>query len=279
MSLSPQHIDEAADVLASRRRSGEQGPRLPDACRPADLASALAIQAAVLARLGHAVGAWKCGSPAPGRVVVAPILASTVHHAGTDDIGTTCPVWARQGHARVEPELAFVLGHDLPPREAPYTADEVLAAVASAHLALELIDSRYTDRGGVSFEENLADGLVNQGLLLGPAVDLAKARSASMLRITVRQAADGELLSKHDGRHPDGAPCDPLVWLANHLRTEGDGLRAGQAVITGSYAGSFELPVDRALAIEYAEAQALGGDELGRMVCRFSPKAAPAVAA
>ncbi|RZL12015.1 MAG: 2-keto-4-pentenoate hydratase [Rubrivivax sp.] len=274
MTLSPRHIDEAAEVLASRRVSGQQGPRLPDACRPTDLASALAIQAAVLARLGDAVGAWKCGSPAPGRVVVAPILASTVHHAGLEGSGTDCPVWARKGHARVEPELAFVLGRDLPPREAPYTADDVLAAVASAHLALELIDSRYADRGGVSFEENLADGLVNQGLLLGPAVELAKARHAAMLRITIRQGIDGELLSKHDGRHPDGAPCDPLVWLANHLRTAGDGLRAGQAVITGSYAGSFELPLDQVLAIDYAEAQALGGHELGRMVCRFAPKRA-----
>lgn len=279
MTLSRHHINEAAALLASRRLSGQQGPRLPEACRPGDLASALAIQAAVLSRLSDTVGAWKCGSPTAGRVVVAPILASTVHRAQADDSSAACPVWARKGHARVEPELAFVLGHDLPPREAPYTADEVMAAVASAHLALELIDSRYTDRGSLSFEESLADSLVNQGLLLGPAVDLAKARGASMLRITVRQAVDGELLSKHDGRHPDGAPCDPLVWLANHLRTQGSGLRAGQAVITGSYAGSFELPLDQALAIDYAEAQALGGDELGRMVCLFSPKAAPDAAA
>jgi hypothetical protein len=274
MILSRDHIEQAAELLASRRIQGTQGPRLPEACRPADLASALAIQAAVLERLGDTAGAWKCASPAPGRLVVAPIASRTVHHASSRDGGLPCPVRARQGHARVEPELAFVLGQDLPPREAPYSADEVLAAVVSAHLALELIDSRYADRGSLSFEENLADSLVNQGLLLGPAVDLSKARGASMLRISVRQAADGELLSKHDGRHPDGAPCAPLIWLANHLRTQGVGLRAGQAVITGSYAGSFELPLDHTLSIDYAEAQALGGDELGRMVVRFALQSA-----
>ncbi len=271
MSLRPDQIAQAATILATRRQRGEQGPRLPEACRPADAASALAIQAAVTAQLQDTIAAWKCGTPALGRVVVAPIHGRTLHHAGSEpDHHKPCPVRAGQGQARVEPELAFVLGHDLPPRDEPYTPAEVDAAIAQAHMALELIDSRYADRGSVSFEENLADGLVNQGLLLGPAVPLADARGASMLRITVRHAASGELIVKHDGRHPDAAPCAPLYWLANHLRAEGIGLKAGQAVITGSYAGAFELPLNEDLMIEYAEAQALGGDALGTMAVRFS---------
>jgi 2-keto-4-pentenoate hydratase len=188
-------------------------------------------------------------------------------------------VRVRSQQARIEPELAFVLGRDLPPRDEPYTPAEVDAAIASAHMALELIDSRYADRGGVSFEENLADGLVNRGLLLGTALNLADARGASMLRITVRSAADGQLVVKHDGRHPDAAPCAPLYWLANHLRTQGPGLKAGQAVITGSYAGSFELPLDQDLLIEYAEAQALGGDALALMPVRFQAIPAPSALA
>jgi 2-keto-4-pentenoate hydratase len=43
----------------------------------------------------------------------------------------------------------------------------------------------------------------------------------------------------------------PIVWLANFLRVRGLGLHAGQAVITGSYAGVLELPVGRDLRIGF----------------------------
>ena len=42
-----------------------------------------------------------------------------------------------------EPEFAFRMARDLPPRETPYSVDEVLAAVATLHPAIELPDSRY----------------------------------------------------------------------------------------------------------------------------------------
>jgi 2-keto-4-pentenoate hydratase len=52
------------------------------------------------------------------------------------------------------------------------------------------------------------------------------------------------------------------VWLANFLRERGLGLQAGQAVITGSYAGVLELPRGRQLHI--------GFGALGTLSIRFS---------
>lgn len=253
------HIAAAAAILVARRSSGEQGPRLPASCRPADLDAALAIQAAVTAQLGDRIAAWKCGLPAAGRVVLAPIYAGTVHVA---DDNARCALRVRAGQARVEPELAFILGHELPARESPYTPAEVDAAIARTHLALELIDSRYSDAADASFADNLADGLLNQGLFIGPEVDGAAACAASAMpfRITVASGETSELA----GQHPNGEPRAPLYWLAEYLRSTGRGLQAGQAVITGSYAGCIGLPLEQDIAIQYGE--------LGTLTVRFAQK-------
>lgn len=244
---------DSARILVARRLSGEQGARLPESCRPATLQEAFDVQQAVSALLGERQGrhvqAWKCGLPVHDCLIAAPIYAHTVH-AGT---GHPCPVWTREGLVRVEPELAFVLGRDLPPRDAPYAPEEVDAAIASTHLALELIDTRYTpdEAAQASFAEKLADGLVNQGLFIGPEVEAQASRVATAFEVLVRLADGAE--TRHAGRHPNGPPRSPLYWLAEFLRAQGQGLKAGQAVITGSYGGSFTLPVGQDIAIRYGD--------------------------
>jgi 2-keto-4-pentenoate hydratase len=163
---------------------------------------------------------------------------------------------------RVEPELAFIFGHDLPARDLPYTQAEVDAAITGTHLALELIDSRYSDMTDVGFAEILADGLVNQGLFIGPQIDAEQARTAGELAIRILPASGAE--KQLAGRHPDGQPRAPLYWLVEFLRSKGQGLKAGQAVITGSYAGSVDLPVGEDIAIQYGD--------LGLLTVQFARK-------
>lgn len=256
MSQVPFPVTNAATILAERRGSGEQGPRLPESCRPLQVDTALAIQAAVTEQLGDRIGAWKCGMPAEGRVVLAPIYAGTIHAANP------CPAWAHAGQVRVEPELAFILGRDLPARDAPYTPSDVDAAIARTHLALELIDSRYSDPADATFVENLADGLLNQGLFIGPQVDSDQARTTGTMSIRISPETGQEV--QLEGQHPNADPRAPLYWLAEFLRSKGQGLQAGQAVITGSYAGSFDVPVDRQIAIQYGS--------LGVLTVRFAQR-------
>jgi len=246
----------AAAILADRRRSGQPGERLPPDLRPQDAATALAIQAGVTQQLGEGVAAWKCGLPSEGRPVLAPIYAASVQRR------SPCLAWARGGQVRIEPELAFILGRDLPPRTAPYQPAEIDAAIASTHLALELIDSRYRDPGPADFFENLADGLLNQGLYLGPQVDMEQSRNAGELTLSIRTGAEDSRLLQ--GRHPAVEPRAPLYWLAEFLRSRGLGLLAGQAVITGSYAGSFDLPVAQEIVMQYGE--------LGRLQLSFAAR-------
>lgn len=254
MSESP--ITGAASILAARRRNGEQGPRLPEWCRPRDIDTALAIQAAVSGQLGERIGGWKCGTPSEGRVVLAPIYAGTIH------VCSPCAAWAHAQQVRIEPELAFILGADLPARDAPYAPAEIDAAIVRTHLALELIDSRYSDPAEAGFAENLADGLLNQGLFIGPHVDDEQARTAAVMTIRVLSGAGKARL--FEGRHPNAEPRAPLYWLAEFLRRKGQGLQAGQAVITGSYAGSIDVPVGQEIIIEYGA--------LGTLSVRITPR-------
>lgn len=256
MTLSSDAVRQAAVELATRRKAGQHGPRLADACRPQSLVDALAIQREVSAHMADAIGGWKCGTPTDDRVVVAPIYAQTISSS------EHCPVWSTQGQVRVEPELAFVIGCDLPLRDQAYDADEVESAIARVHLALELIDSRYDDQAELTFADRLADGLVNQGLWLGPQVPWALAKAAR--RFPVRWSVGEGAAAVLPGQHPNDDPLAPLHWLVDHLRTTGQGLQSGQVVITGSYAGTFPCPLDQALHFAYGD--------LGHFTVRFQAR-------
>lgn len=254
----------AAAILAQRRRQGLQGPRLPDSLRPGTLQEAMAIQLAVTPLMGDEVGGWKCGTPGPDKLVVAPIYASTIHRQTEGQ--PCCPVWSSEGKVRVEPELAFVIGRDLPARALPYAPDEIDEAISATHLALELIDSRYDDPAVLSFADKLADGLVNQGLWIGPEVD---GDAASLVRVmSIGVKVNGVAEPVRAGQHPDPLPRLPLYWLVEYLRDQGVGLRAGQCVITGSYAGTFPLPVGPQVRVSFGD--------LGDVNVCFAAKPQPA---
>jgi 2-keto-4-pentenoate hydratase len=256
------YAQEAAAILVERRQLGIQGDRLPASCRPRSLEEALAIQGAVTERwcdlMDDSIGGWKCLLPPHDKLIVGPIYTRTI-----DSIAPVA-LWPKRSDAklaRIEPELAFFFGQGLPPREQPYTAAEVDAAISRTHMALEFINCRYSDPAECAFPEMLADGLVNQGLFIGPEVNAEIARNAEAFTINVTH--NGEI-SGHQGKHPNGNPRAPLYWLAEFLRSQGQGIVAGQAIITGSYAGVLEVPMNTEVTLDYAG--------LGSMKVSFTAK-------
>jgi len=236
--------EAAARLLVAARLARRPGPRLPESCRPRDLDAALAIQQRVSDLLAHPIGGWKCALPTLGKIIVAPVYAPS--------ICTTphCPEFMNS-HVRVEPEIAFVFRHGLPSRDKPYGEAEVRSAIGETCLALEILGCRYEEPQQVSFVELLADGLFNQGLVLGPRVPDGVARHLETMTLSVE--APDSAPSNYAGRHPDGHPLAPVCWLANFLSSRGKELSAGQVVISGSYAGVLELPVATPLRIRFGE--------------------------
>jgi 2-keto-4-pentenoate hydratase len=246
-------IKAAAQYLTELRNTGRFGARLPEASRPATLEDALKIQDRMIRVYGQEVGGFKCSVPTAERTLMAPIFAPTIV------TGVPCYVRAATPQAgdtaRIEPEIAFVLGRDLPPRATPYSEAEVRAAIGEVRLVLELLGSRYIDPEGLPFLEMLADCVSNQGLFLGPAVSggLAAPLSEFALRIERTDGTAPQVLLAQTGKHPNGHPLLPLYWMANFQSTRGAGLRAGQIVTTGSYAGMVDVPLAAPLRIQFGD--------------------------
>jgi 2-keto-4-pentenoate hydratase len=234
--------DAAATELARRRREGRRGPRLDPSIRPITLTEAFAVQHRVAARLGT-IGGWKCAMPSADRMNAAPLFTSTIFR------GAHATVHARGAMAQIEPEIAFVFSRDLAPRSKPYDEAEVLGAVGEAHLVLEILGNRYDDPASVSYPELLADGMNNEGLIVGPVVENPATRALDAFQVNI-SGVDGFHLERA-GRHPDGHPTKPAVWLANFLRERGERLRAGQIVTTGSYAGALDVPLATPLKVTF----------------------------
>lgn len=239
---------DAARFLIAARDAGVPGPRLPADCRPQTQGQAFAVQRSTARLLRETrrddIAAWKSALPTPEKSVVAPIYTSTVHFSATS------PVPSHGTVVRVEPEIAFELARDLPAREQAYSEAEIDAAVGGARLALEVLGCRYALPEHASLPELLADHMFNLGLVLGPRIASADDAPASM---AITLSVDGQDAEQHAGIHPNGRPKAGLYWLANFLREQGTGLRAGQHVITGSYAGFLDVPAGRDIEIAYGD--------------------------
>jgi 2-keto-4-pentenoate hydratase len=237
--------EAAARQLVAARRARRPGDRLPESLRPADSEAALAIQRRVTEILGEPIGGWKAALPLPGKTRMAPIYASNIHS------GSPCPVLASGNVARIEMEIAFVLGRDLAPRADAYTEAEIRAAISETRLALELLGGRYADAAAVSAEEKLADGMENQGLFVGPVVPDGLNRPLDVIPVKI-EGPNGVLLDRN-GTNPSGHPLAPLYWLANFLASRGESLTAGQIVTTGSYCGVAEVPLATPLRMTFGD--------------------------
>lgn len=223
------HAETAARLLVDARRTGRKLAHLPPECRPADKAAAYAIHDATMRELG-AIGGWKVGAAGPdAEPGCAPLPASLFYPSPA-----RLPA-AKFGLLGIETEVAFRMVRDLPKRATPYSRDEVLAAVASVHPAIELVDSRYADMKAQDPLSLLADLQSNAGFVYGPARthDLA----IDQTRQAVKQMFDGAVTAERVGGNVAGDVIRLLVWLANHLAARGSGLTAGQFVTTGSCTG------------------------------------------
>ncbi len=225
--MDQQHITQAATLLVTARREGTRLAELPATCRPTTVADAHAIQDAVAAQLHQPIGAYKAAAPANDEPWRGLIYAPTIHPSPA-----RMPV-AEVPDCGVEGEVAFRFRRDLPSRAAPYTHDDVAAAV-DACAAIEVITSRFQDQAARSTLEKLADCVSNGGLV--HAQPIADWQSLDFANIHVSLLVNGAAVLDQKGGHPTKDPLGTAVALVNMLRN-GPGVRAGQFVTCGSYTG------------------------------------------
>ncbi|MGH3359368.1 MAG: 2-keto-4-pentenoate hydratase [Nocardioidaceae bacterium] len=225
-------ISEAADLLWNTWQAGTTVAALPADIRPQDQQQAMAIQRSVSGRIGATFG-WKVGATAPASQaflgVDAP-LAGALHERFRLEDGEPMSL-SGQLMRLAEPEFAFRMATDV---DGSASLDDVIAAVDSMHLAIEVPDSRYDSFDGVDGLQILADGVCTGSFLLGPGIDgwadLDLADQAVALHVNGDHVADGS------GATVLGDPRKSLHWLASELPRFGLALRAGDIVTTGTAA-------------------------------------------
>lgn len=227
------HADAVQLLLSARRDPTQKLHCLPEVMRPQTEEQSYLIQRGVMAALGP-IGAWKVGSPHPaGPFTCAPIAEAAVQASPGQVLTEHCT------DGGVEAEICVRLAHDLPPRATPYTPEDLRAAIATAHTAIEVLQSRYVDVDAVDPLSNLADSASNFGLVVGPAIPDWTALDLAAESVGV--VVNGAEIKRRTG-NPAGDMTRLLVWLANHGAAWAGGLRAGQYVTTGSWTGKEFVP-------------------------------------
>lgn len=231
------NILAAAKVIAGARRKRTPLKSLADDIAPQDEAEGYRIQRAVhdllLPHLGAFVG-YKigCTSPVMQQYLDIPHpCAGGVFAKGVHDSGASLRAgdYVRVG---VECEIAVRIARDLPPSEAPFTAEWVAEAIEAYYPAIEIVDDRYVEWETMGAPTLVADDFFAAGCVLGKAI--ARSAAPDLLGVTGRAVINGTEAGQGTGADVLGHPHNALAWLANHLAAEGKGLHAGQIVLTGS---------------------------------------------
>lgn len=144
---------------------------------------------------------------------------------------------------RVEAEIAFIMGKDLPLGD--LTRDDILAATAQVAPALEILDTRILradpDTGKARVvTDTISDNAANAGIVLGSerhdprAVDLRWAGAIV--------SRNGEVEETGLGAGVLNDPVTSVLWLARRMETYGQRIEAGDIVLSGSFIRPVECP-------------------------------------
>jgi len=236
-------IDRAAAILAEARLDRRRLAALPETCRPRSPDEGYAVQARAHERLSAAgwgaIAGLKIGCTTAvmqrylgiGEPCAGGVFGHATHREAAD---FRCADHHRIG---VEFEIAVLLGADLPPRTGGYRRDEVAPAVAACMAAIEIVDIRYEDYGGLGAPTLIADDFFNVGSVLG--APCSAWRRLDLARLQGRALLNGAEIGNGEGRDILGHPLEALAWLASCWSRLGRTVPAGAFVSLGSFVETF----------------------------------------
>jgi len=237
LSTSPLAV-KAADAFVNSWVSGvritpDAYPQAPETVQ-AMYETHLAIQQHPLVadKLGGLAG-YKLGAigGAGEPCLYAPLFGNYLVDAPGDGLSAAAiNLW------QIEPEIALVMGDDLPARAdgEPHSVEAVWACVSKVALCIECCGKRglpeayaATSKLG-SYQDTLSSG----GVVLGPRLDLLTV--SDVRSCATKLYVNDDLLAEGKGASaPEGGPAEALTWLANHLNGRGLSLGRGELVATG----------------------------------------------
>jgi 2-keto-4-pentenoate hydratase len=247
---------QAADLMLEARRTAAPVDDLPNALQPTSLEEAYFMQDAMARSLQpEGIRDWKVGAPAPDATpMFGPMIAAWVADNGV--------LLAEKRHRLrgLEAEISFLIGKDLPPRAVPYSRDEVVAAIASCHPAIEELEAGVTLPAKAARFSMIGDLQMHGGFVHGPAV--ANWQTIDFARESVSLSVDGEVLVDRTASNTAGTDLLRLVlYLANEGSARTGGLKRGGWITTGSWTGNSFASAGSQVEVRFSTA--------GRVSLRF----------
>jgi 2-keto-4-pentenoate hydratase len=130
---------------------------------------------------------------------------------------------------KAEAEVALVLADDL--NKADATAADVAAATDYAVAAIEIVDSRIAD-WKITFADTVADNGSSAFFVLG--ADRKPLDGLDLYTCGMVLEINGAIASLGAGAACLGHPLNAAAWLARALAANGEGLHAGDILLTGA---------------------------------------------
>ena len=147
---------------------------------------------------------------------------------------------------RVEVEVGFVLGDDLPGEGC--TVDDVIRATDYVVPAIELIDSRIAD-WKIGIFDTIADNASSAGLVLGK--ERRKPDELDLTAIDATLTRNGERVATGRSDAVLGNPALAVAWLAEKVASFGVRLEAGHVVLPGSCTRAYDVKAGDSVVADF----------------------------
>jgi 2-oxo-hept-3-ene-1,7-dioate hydratase len=246
--MTPDQIRIAAETLFKAEQTGVQCGLLSLANPGMTLDDAYAVQSALVAMKranGAAVIGWKIGLTSRA---MQQALNITTPDSGVllDDMafadGATIPK-GRFIQPRIEAEIAFVMKDPL--HGADVTRDDVVAATEYVAPSLEILDTRILRSDPATgtarvIVDTVSDNAANAGIVLGAQRHAIDAQDLRRVGAIVKR--DGVVEETGLGAGVLDDPVTGILWLVHRLAQYGQGLAAGEVVLSGSFIRPIEAP-------------------------------------
>jgi 2-keto-4-pentenoate hydratase len=239
--------EQLAELILGARQRREPIAALTDTTQ-LSMPQAYQVQAAVTrhrARSGQQIVGWKLGYTS--EAMRAQMGVAEMNFGPLTDVmalPNAAKVPGKAIQPLVEPEAAFIMGHEL---RAPCTVPDVLAATREVRACLEIVDPVWADRR-FRIEDNTADGSSAAFYVLGDPVDH---RDLPSLGVTLFH--DGEPVSAATGAAASGHPANGVAWLAGQLAKQDLSLRPGDVVLSGGLTRAQPLEPDHEVTAEFTD--------------------------
>lgn len=265
--LNPGDIEEAARLLDEAERSRKQTGLISLRHPGATLDDAYAIQSAFVKRklaAGRRGIGWKIGLTSRA---MQDALKIDTPDSGIllDDMvfenGASVPA-GRFIQPRIEAEIAFVMKRDLSGTK--ITLEEVLAATDHIRPALEILDTRILRADPATGKartiiDTISDNAANAGIVLGGKPEKPYAQDMRWIGAIVTR--NGIVEETGLGAGVLDHPARGIVWLIERLARYGEGVKAGEVLLSGSFIRPIEASSGSEFVADYGA--------FGKVACRF----------